>query len=41
MSKTVYSSNKLFGGSKTIVIIHNGEEYYLRITNSNKLILTK
>lgn len=35
------TSNALFNGHKTIVITHNGEEYRLRITSSNKLILTK
>ncbi len=39
--KTVYCSTKLFSRLKTIVIVHNDEEYYLRITKSNKLVLTK
>ena len=35
------SSKVLFGGRKEIVILHDGEEYRLRITRNNKLILTK
>jgi len=35
------SSKALFGGRKEIVILHDGEEYRLRITRNNKLILTK
>jgi hemin uptake protein HemP len=34
-------SSHLFGTKKEIVIIHDGEEYRLRITRNNKLILTK
>jgi hemin uptake protein HemP len=35
------TSRVLFGGRKEIVIVHDGEEYRLRITRNNKLILTK
>ena len=29
----------LFGGARELVIVHHGEEYGLRITKSDKLIL--
>ena len=35
------ASRVLFGERKEIVILHDGEEYRLRITRNNKLILTK
>jgi hemin uptake protein HemP len=35
------ASRALFGERKEIVILHDGEEYRLRITRNNKLILTK
>lgn len=34
-------SKKIFDQSKVITIIHDGQEYQLRITKANKLILTK
>jgi hemin uptake protein HemP len=34
-------SQQLFGGAREIVIEHSGAFYRLRITHSNKLILTK
>ena len=34
-------SNYLFQGSNEIVIVHQEEEYNLRITRNGKLILTK
>jgi hemin uptake protein HemP len=34
-------SNNLFAISREIRINHEGEEYRLRITSNNKLILTK
>jgi hemin uptake protein HemP len=34
-------SNDLFHGSTEIVIVHQKEEYSLRITRNGKLILTK
>lgn len=36
-----YDSGDLFQGAKEILIKHNGEQYRLRITKSDKLILTK
>jgi hemin uptake protein HemP len=35
------TSTALFRGEREIVIVHRGEEYRLRITKSDKLILTK
>jgi len=37
----VIASATLFGKEKTVVIIHDGERYVLRITKLKKLILTK
>ena len=34
-------TDDLMAGSREIVILHNGQEYHLRITNAGKLILTK
>ena len=34
-------SNHLFQGNSEIVIVHQNEEYNLRITKNGKLILTK
>ena len=34
-------STRLFAVGKEIRIVHEGEEYRLRITSNNKLILTK
>jgi hemin uptake protein HemP len=31
----------LFRGDREVVIVHNSEEYRLRITRADKLILTK
>jgi hemin uptake protein HemP len=36
-----YRSQDLFGNSNELVILHDAEEYRLRITRNNKLILTK
>lgn len=41
MAKRVISSEDLFGAHQEIIILHAGEEYRLRITNNNKLIMTK
>lgn len=41
MTKRVISSEHLFAGQQEIIIMHAGEEYRLRITNNNKLIMTK
>ena len=38
---TRVGSEKLFKGSKEIVITHGREEYRLHITKNDKLILTK
>jgi len=35
------SSSTLFHGRREIVIVHRGQEYRLRITKADKLILTK
>jgi hemin uptake protein HemP len=34
-------SKEIFDKEKTIEIKHDGQSYYLKITKSNKLILTK
>jgi len=34
-------SATLFEGGREVVIVHHGQEYRLRITKSDKLILTK
>lgn len=31
----------LFQGSREIILLHNGEDYRLRLTRADKLILTK
>jgi len=36
-----YMSYMLFEGKQEIVIEHDGQDYRLRITRQNKLILTK
>lgn len=41
MEKKAYTSQVLFGDLNEIIISHAGEEYRLRITANNKLILTK
>jgi hemin uptake protein HemP len=35
------TSEQLFAGTNQVVIVHNGEQYRLRITSNDKLILTK
>jgi hemin uptake protein HemP len=35
------TSAALFQGRREIVIVHHGQEYRLRITRADKLILTK
>ncbi len=41
-SKTppTYLSQDLFQGGKVVLIVHEGREYWLRITHAGKLILT-
>ncbi|MGH7333397.1 MAG: hemin uptake protein HemP [Candidatus Rokuibacteriota bacterium] len=34
-------SASVFAGEREVVIMHRGQEYRLRITKANKLILTK
>lgn len=34
-------SEMLFAGKREVIIVHRGEEYRLRITRQEKLILTK
>ena len=41
MTPRIIPSAELFGSSQEIIIIHAGEQYRLRITANNKLILTK
>jgi hemin uptake protein HemP len=40
-SRLRLSSRDLFRGQREIVILHAGNEYLLRITRADKLILTK
>jgi hemin uptake protein HemP len=35
-----YQSRDLFQGGKVVLIMHQGREYWLRITSAGKLILT-
>jgi hemin uptake protein HemP len=35
-----YQSQDLFKGGKVVLIVHQGREYWLRITSAGKLILT-
>lgn len=34
------SSEALFGARREVVIVHNGREYHLRLTQNDKMILT-
>lgn len=38
---TALSSSTLFQGRQEVVIRHDGQDYRLRLTRQNKLILTK
>lgn len=38
---TRIDSQSLFAGKQEVLIVHQGEEYRLRITKQQKLILTK
>ncbi|SFC12127.1 hemin uptake protein HemP [Devosia psychrophila] len=38
--KTI-ASTELFDGQTEVLILHNGEQYRLRVTRQDKLILTK
>lgn len=33
--------HELMGNDREVIIVHQGEEYRLRLTSNNKLILTK
>jgi hemin uptake protein HemP len=35
------ASGELMAGNREIIILHDGQEYRLRITSTGKLILTK
>ena len=39
-AKVVYPVNRLMRGNAEVILVHEGEEYRLRVTR-NKLILTK
>lgn len=41
MEKRTITSLELFGNQQGVIITHAGEEYRLRITSNNKLIMTK
>jgi len=41
LAKRFINSAELFGDKQEVIIKHAGEEYRLRITSNNKLILTK
>lgn len=41
MAKRSITSQELLGEVQELIIIHAGEEYRLRITSNNRLILTK
>jgi hemin uptake protein HemP len=41
IGKPRIESDRLFQGKSEIVIVHQNEEYNLRITRNGKLILTK
>jgi hemin uptake protein HemP len=41
IKKPRIESNHLFQGNSEVVIVHQKEEYNLRITRNGKLILTK
>lgn len=36
-----FDGEHLFAGRREVIIVHRGEEYRLRITRQEKLILTK
>lgn len=41
VTKRTITSAELFDEQQEIIILHAGEEYRLRITSNNKLIMTK
>lgn len=40
-NKNKINSKEIFNQKTIITIVHDGQEYQLRITKANKLILTK
>lgn len=38
---TTLDTSVLFGGAREVILLHKGECYRLRVTQSGKLILTK
>jgi hemin uptake protein HemP len=40
-ARWMYQSPALFRGEREVAIVHRGQEYRLRITKADKLILTK
>lgn len=36
-----YDTSTMFGTGREVIIVHKGEHYRLRLTQSGKLILTK
>lgn len=40
-NRRVITSTALLGGCRELLILHEGEEYRLRLTSNSKLILTK
>ena len=36
-----WSVEELFKGAREVILVHNDEDYRLRVTSSGKLILTK
>lgn len=41
MSLRTLSSSQIMDDQREVIILHDGEQYRLRITSNNKLILTK
>lgn len=41
MCKRTIDSSDLFQTDHEVIILHGGEQYRLRITSNNKLIMTK
>jgi hemin uptake protein HemP len=41
MTKRTITSAELFADQQEIIILHAGEEYHLKITSNDKLLLTK
>lgn len=41
MNQRIISSEELFSHRQEIIIQHAGEQYRLRITSNNKLLMTK